>query len=162
MKWKHKIDEWHKGIPLKYPPQIKSRFFYETYVLDKNMENTYNEVFIENKNLKDLDQDYSSFSIYIDKSKNKYVTLFSNLSNSSILIIPMPKKNKDFTTIKDFIDNSSHYHQKIFWKKVSNEIKKILKTEDKIYVSTHGLGVPYFHLRLDKVPKYYETKEFIY
>jgi hypothetical protein len=162
MKWKHKIDEWHKGMPLKYQSQIKSRFFYETYVCDKNMENTYNEVFIENKNLKDLIQDYSSFSIYIDKSKNKYVTLFSNLSNSSILIIPMPKRNKDFTTIKDFIDNSSHYQQKIFWKKVSNEIKKILKTEDKIYVSTHGLGIPYFHLRLDKVPKYYETKEFIH
>jgi len=162
MKWKHKIDEWNKGIPLKYPLQIKSRFFYETYVLDKNMENTYNEVFIENQNLNDLIQDYSSFSKYINKSKNKYVTLFNNLSNSSILIIPISKKNKDFTTIKDFIDNSSNYQQKIFWKKVSNEIKRILKTENKIYVSTHGLGVPYFHLRLDKVPKYYETKEFIH
>lgn len=162
MKWKHKIDEWHKSIPLKYPPQIKNRFFYETYVIDKNMENTYNEIFIENQNLDDLVQDYSSFSEYIDKSKNKYVTLFSNLSNSSILIIPIPKKNKDFTTIKDFIDNSSNYQQKIFWKKVSNEIKKILKTENKIYISTHGLGVPYFHLRLDKIPKYYKTKEFIH
>lgn len=30
-----------------------------------------------------------------------------------------------------------------------------------IYVSTHGLGEHYFHLILDKKPKYYKTKEFI-
>jgi len=102
----------------------------------------------------------SSFQKYIDSSTNKYVTSFSNLSGDSLLIIPIPKKNKDFTTIKDFIDNSSINHQKVFWKKVANEIKQRLKTKEKIYISTHGLGVPYFHIRLDDTPKYYKTLSF--
>jgi hypothetical protein len=69
--------------------------------------------------------------------------------------------------MKDFCDNASITHQKEFWKKVAFEIENILKSKpnnkgnNKIYVSTHGLGVPYFHLRLDKKPKYYQTKEFI-
>ena len=75
--------------------------------------------------------------------------------------IPIPKKNKNFITIKDFIDNSSINHQKLFWKRAVIEINKILKDNDKIYVSAHGLGVPYFHLRLDKNPKYYKTKNFL-
>ena len=40
-------------------------------------------------------------------------------------------------------------------------IKKALKTHDHVYVSTHGLGVPYFHLRIDFEPKYIQTKTFI-
>ena len=36
----------------------------------------------------------------------------------------------------------------------------MLKKYGKIYVSTHGLGVPYFHLRIDLEPKYYITSKF--
>jgi hypothetical protein len=63
--------------------------------------------------------------------------------------------------MKDFIDNASKTQQKEFWKKVSTELKKCLKLNDKIYVNTHGLGVNYFHLRLDIRPKYYVRKECI-
>jgi len=74
--------------------------------------------------------------------------------------IPIPKNNKNFTTIKDFMDNSTRYHQKVFWKKVAKEIKKRLKEKEGVYVSTHGLGIPYFHIRLDDNPKYYQTNSF--
>jgi len=161
MKWIDKINEWNNGVVLTYPKNIKSRFFYETFVCDKNMNNEYKEKFIENNELDKLHEDYNSYKKYIESSKNKYVTSFHNLSGDTILIIPIPKKNKDFTTIKDFIDNSTLYQQKMFWKKVSKEIKKQLKNNDKLYVSTHGLGIPYFHLRLSKYPKYYQTKNFM-
>ena len=123
------------------------------------MNNKYKNKFIENNNLNNIKQDYSSFLEYINKSNNKYVTSSKNLSGDTLLIIPMPRKNKDFTTMKDFCDNASITQQKIFWKRVADEIENI---NDKIYVSTHGLGVYYFHLRLDKNPKYYHTKEFIF
>jgi hypothetical protein len=158
MKWSDKLDEWNKGNILNYPTDIKKRFFYETSFCNKDNSSEYKEVFIESNSLNNLEEDYSNFEDYIKSSKNKYIVSFSNLSGDSILIIPIPKKNKDFTTIKDFIDNASIYHQKQFWKKVVKEIKKTLKNNEKIYVSTHGLGVPYFHLRLDKYPKYYHTK----
>lgn len=161
MLWIDKLNEWDKGIPQKYPIYIKNRFFYETSVINKKMDNIYKEKFIENSILDKLNENYYSFTSYINSSKNKYVSIFYNLSRDSVMIIPIPKENKNFTTIKDFIDNASITHQKMFWKIVVITIKKILKENDKIYVSTHGLGIPYFHLRLDKVPKYYQTKSFI-
>jgi hypothetical protein len=161
MKWCEKINDWSNGVYQTYPNKIQKRFFYETSVCDKKMENEYNEIFIENNNLEKLEEDFSPFKEYIIKSKNKYALSFNNLSNDTILIIPIPKNNKNFTTIKDFIYNASKTQQIFFWKKVSNEIKKLLKKYDKIYVSAHGLGVSYFHLRLDTIPKYYITKEFI-
>ena len=168
MLWKDKIKEWKQGIYIKYPTNIKTSFFYETSVCDKNMNNKYEEIFIENNSLQsgsEKGQDYSAFIQYINMSqvskKNKYVVAFPNLSGDSIMIIPIPKKNKNFSTIKDFIDNASVSQQTNFWKEVAKQIEIILKTNNKIYISTHGLGQNYFHLRLDKTPKYYQTKSFI-
>jgi len=81
------------------------------------------------------------------------------------MIVPKPRKGKNFSTIKNFIDEASNIQQKSFWKKVSLEINKSLKNMpkeySKLYVSTHGLGIPYFHLRLEYVPKYYVSKNLI-
>jgi hypothetical protein len=161
MIWKDKINQWKNGEYQTYPNTIDKRFFYETYVCDKNMTNKYEEKFIYNENLQNITQNYNSFIDYINNTNNKYVTSFMNLSRDSLLIIPIPRKNKDFTTIKDFCDNASITQQKEFWQMVAYEIENILETNDKIYVSTHGLGKYYFHLRLDKNPKYYKIADFI-
>ena len=159
--WSKKIEKWASGKIQKYPKKIKNRFYFETFVCDKLMKNKYDEVFIENNELDNLEEDYTPFRNQILKSKNKYVVSFWNISNDCLLIIPMPRKNKKFTTIKDFMDNASEYQQRKFWIKTAHEIIKVLETNDKIYISTHGTGVSYFHLRLDKYPKYYQTTKFI-
>ena len=161
MNWEQKLQQWKSGMVQTYPKNIKSRFFFETYVCDQNLKNKYQDKFIPNKILQQLKYDQSAYQKYIDNSENQYVTSFYNLSGDSKLIIPIPKKGKTFTTIKDFIDTSSETQQKYFWKYAAQEIMDMLKNNSKIYVSTHGLGVPYFHLRLDTLPKYYQTKEFI-
>lgn len=162
MKWSEKVNQWKNGIPQIYPKNIKKKFIYETYVCDRNLENQYKERFIENNELeKRKEQNYNSFEKYINVSKNKYVTSFYNISKDTMLIVPIPKQNKSYSTMKDFIDNASETQQKEFWKKVAIELNKMLKSYDKIYVNTHGLAVNYFHLRLDTSPKYYITKEFI-
>ena len=52
--------------------------------------------------------------------------------------------------------------QKKFWNCASKIIKNFLKNNNnKIFISTHGHGVPYFHLRISKKPKYYFEKDFI-
>lgn len=161
MLWNDKLDEWKNNKPLTYPKnEISKRFFYETSILNNNGASKYNYKFIESDKLTNLKQDYKSFQKHIDKSDNKYVTSFANLSGDSILIIPIPRTNKNFTTIKDFIDNASLTQQRKFWHYASIEIRNLLKTQKNIYVSTHGLGVSYFHLRLDKYPKYYQTSEY--
>jgi len=100
------------------------------------------------------------YNQYIKNTKNNYVTSFYSLSKITKLVIPVPRK-KNFTTMKDFIDNASITQQKYFWKRVAKEIKKMLKIYDKVYINTHGLGVYYFHLRIDSKPKYYITTNFI-
>ena len=159
MKWSDKIKQWEDGNYQTYPQNIHKRFFFETKACDNLLENEYEEKFIEDDDLQKMSQNYCSYKTEIQKSKNRYVTSFDSLSkDGTLLIIPMPRKNKVFTTIKDFCDNASSKQQQEFWKEAAIKIKDKLTTKNKIYVSTHGLGVPYFHLRLANRPKYYKTQ----
>ncbi|MAF35866.1 hypothetical protein CL622_01990, partial [archaeon] len=63
--------------------------------------------------------------------------------------------------IKSFIDNASITQQKAFWKQVVKTAKKQLKMYDHIWISTHGLGVPYLHVRISNKPKYYYNSKMI-
>ena len=153
MKWNNKLYEW-TNKPFNYPKKLSKSFFWETKPIT-NLNDDYKEIFIENTSLSKLKQNYSSFEEHIKRSRNKYVTSFYNLSKTSLLIIPIPKSNKNFATLKDFTDNASDTQKKEFWKYVSKKIKEFSSKNDKIYVSTHGLGVPYLHIRLDTIPKYY-------
>ncbi len=153
--WKDKLHMWKDGIPQSYPKNISKRFFYKTSICDKHLEKNYKEKYIISSQLNYLTQDFTPFIKYIKSSNNNYVTSFYNLSGDTLLVIPMPRKNKDFTTIKDFMDNATYNHQVIFWQFVTKVIEILLKYNDNIYVSTHGLGVSYFHLRLSLKPKYY-------
>ena len=156
MKWIDKISNWESGEVQTYSDNIDLPFFFETYKCDKDLQNKYKEKFIPSPKLV-FKQDYTAFAKHIAKSTNKYAISFYNLSKDALLVIPMPRKNKDFSTIKGFIDNATLTHQRHFWQLVASTIKKSLKTHDEVYVSTHGLGVPYFHLLLDFAPKYIHT-----
>ena len=160
MKWLDKINEWKNGIIQKYPENITTNFFYETSKCDKNLLNEYKEKYIENTIL-NFKQDYCPYNDYIKIATNKYVIYFMNLSKDTLLIIPIPRKNKDYSTIKNFMDNATLKQQTYFWRKVAYLVLKFLQTNDSVYITTHGLGVHYFHLRLELKPKYYQTKEFI-
>lgn len=133
--------------------------------MTKNMNETYSEKFIETNKFNYVRQNFKPFLNHIKKSRSKNVVSFYNLSKTSLLIIPYPKKDKDnkyknYKTLKDFIDNSPKSQQIKLWKKVSSCIKKMLKKNNKIWVSTHGLGIPYLHIRIDTNPKYYITNKF--
>jgi hypothetical protein len=155
MLWKDKINEWNNGIIVKYSSDIKNRFYFETSVCNKKLDSQYKEEFIEDVKLNKLEQDFMSFDKYIRESKNKYATYFYNLNKDALLIVPIPRKNKNYTTIKDFIDTASIVQQKHFWFLVAKNILEMLKIHDKVYVSTHGMGVYYLHVRIDLTPKYY-------
>jgi hypothetical protein len=71
----------------------------------------------------------------------------------------MPCENKDYGSIKAFTDNASTLQRRHLWCQVVLTIEEMLKTNDCIYVSAHGLGVPYLHVRIDLTPKYFCTKE---
>ena len=160
MKWIDILKEWNKGNIPKYDNKIKKSFFWETSPINNKMNNEFDEKFIESDILNKMKQNYLSFEDKIKKTNNKNVLSFYNLSKTSKLVIPYPKKGKKFTTLKQFMDNASLKQQKLFWKKVVSSIKSMLKKYDKVWISTHGTGVPYLHVRIDTYPKYYLTKKF--
>jgi hypothetical protein len=57
---------------------------------------------------------------------------------------------------KDFIDNAPEIQQQEFWKKVA---KNFMKEKGKVWISVHGFGVDYTHVRISSIPKYYFNNE---
>ena len=154
MKWNNILDNWENNKYYKYPKNIKEKFMWNTSVIKNNGNSNFKESFKINKDLPEK-QNYKEFESYINNSTNKYVTSFLNLNKDTLLVIPIPKKYKNFATLKDFCDNSSITQKKYFWKEVSKLVKKFMKNEKYIWISTHGLGIPYMHIRISNKPKYY-------
>lgn len=152
--WNDVLTNWENGIPFSYPPDL-GKFQWNTSVLKNG--SPFHESFQTNHNLPDI-QNPSSFQKYIDNSKNKYVVAFPNLSKDCILVIPMPRRGKNYATLKDFIDNAPKRQQQEFWKKVAKVARKYMKEWGEVWISVHGLGVHYTHVRIDSTPKYYFDK----
>ena len=83
--------------------------------------------------------------------------LATNLDNSCMLVIPVEDKNKDYATLYDFVQTAKHSIQTGFWREVGATIQSLVLSYpgERIWVSTHGHGVPYLHVRVCRQPKYY-------
>ena len=71
----------------------------------------------------------------------------------------MPREGKSYATYKDFVDNAPKIQQIELWKKVATIAENQMKKFGSIWVSAHGLGVPYLHIRVCSMPKYYFDKD---
>jgi len=159
MLWSDVLEEWENGKPFTYPKRLNGKFHWNTSALEKDGKVKFVEKFKINPDLP-MRQNKKSFSEKIDTSqgKEKYVTSFPNLSGDTVLVIPMPKSGKSYATVKDFVDNAPLVQQQEFWKRVAKLAKKQMKKYGKVWISTHGLGVPYLHVRICNKPKYYFSK----
>jgi hypothetical protein len=159
MLWSEVLNKWENGNVFTYPNRLNGKFHWNTSALEKDGNVKFSERFKVNPELP-MRQNKKSFSEKIDAAKNKekYVTNFPNLSGDTILVIPMPKSGKSYATLKDFSDNAPLVQQQELWKKVAKLARKQMKKFGKVYISTHGLGVPYLHVRICNKPKYYFSK----
>lgn len=149
------------------------RSFYNEYLSDIG----FDAFFWENKPMTNanLDEDYEcniintdflagkspddqTFNSYFEADKD--VVCFPNLGNDARLIAPCPIEGKPgYTHIGSFIRNapSSQIHE--LWKTAGQEMLDHIGNKPK-WVSTSGLGVFWLHIRIDSLPKYYQTKEY--
>lgn len=150
--WTKVLKDWKNG---EYPKfNMRNRFLYETSVCKEN--GIYEEVLVEDKELNRMIYDPNTFAEHMDS--NFLVTSFLNLSGDTLLIIPMPEPNTEFTTIKEFEEQASENLKREFWIYAAKEIEKYIDKNEEVWVSTHGKGVGYFHLRICKRPKYYVSE----
>ena len=158
MLWSDVLTHWENGIILKYPKQLKGKFQWNTSVLKNNGKVEYKQTFRTNYKLPTM-QNKKDFEEHIKKSDDKYVVSFPNLSKDTMLVVPMPIRDKNYATLRDFIDNAPLIQQQEFWKKVAEVAKSFMNEKGKVWISVHGLGVNYTHVRISSSPKYYFDNE---
>lgn len=158
MLWEQILKSWEDGNPFEYPSRLNNKFQWNTSVLKNNGNVEFKQKFKVNKKLPEK-QNFKSFKEYLTKSTNKYLVSFLNPNKDTLLIIPMNRPGKNYATIKDFVDNAPKVQQVEFWKEAAVKCRVQMKEHKKVWVSAHGLGVPYFHLRISTKPKYYFNEE---
>ena len=158
MLWKDVLTNWENGITLQYPQKVKGKFQWNTSVLKNNGNVEFKQVFRTNAKLP-IAQNKKDFQEQINKSQDKYVISFPNLSKDTMLVVPMPVRGKNYATLRDFIDNAPEIQQQEFWKKVAEIAIKFMNEKGKVWISVHGLGVGYTHVRISSSPKYYFDNE---
>ena len=158
MKWSSILKKWESGEFPQIPNNIKEPFLWRTSAINNKKDLDFKQEFTEDIRLKSHNrQDLKTFSKHFQK--NKYAVSFPNLSGDTILVVPQPRSGKKFTNIYHFMKNASQIQQKELWKLVARETRKMLKKYDNIWVSSHGLGVDYLHIRICSYPKYYEKSK---
>ena len=154
MKWNQVLSRWIKGYYPKFS-NINDEFIWRTSPYYEN--SIYKEEFINVSGL-DKNSNYSAFSSKFTKNI-KYVVAFSNLSNDTMLVCPVPIKSKNYSSIYSFNKNASDTQKKAFWKKVAQIAIIEQNKHGIVWISTHGYGVPWFHVRISRKPKYYGTSK---
>ena len=162
--WSEVLELWSNGEYPKLPKNIKKPFIWRTSVINQSIDLPYYEEFIEDRRLRGRKQDYSLFtkppaSLLSPKHKNKYAINTKNLNGDTMQVIPKPRKNKEFTNLFYFMKNADDKQQQELWKLVVKQIKKMLKKNENIWVSSPGLAINYLHIRICSYPKYYEKSK---
>ena len=164
MLWKEILQNWENGNYPKLPKNINKPFLWRTSPINKEQTTIFKEEFKIDTRLLNRKQDYSLFlkppSSLLKKKNNNVISTINN-SGDTILVIPKPKEKK-FTNLYLFMKNASDIQQTKVWKKVVKEARKLLKNNDYIWISTHGLGINYLHIRISTKPKYYESSKLQY
>lgn len=98
--------------------------------------------------------DYNAFAEHFTNTCK--VCAFPNIGKNAILISPNYKNNKNTNTnITNYKTIASYFRSAS-----DNDLNRLLKVigenvYEGCYLSTHGMGVNYLHVRIEKTPKYY-------
>lgn len=164
-----------EGVSVNGTTQVwDSAYFWECIPVSKNTLNKPFE-FVKTKSttLNTMTQDWSRFQEHIDRSDSPEATSFSNLGGDSTLVIPIPKRGhrwscthydneiRDYKNLRMFLKEADLEQWNSFWQEVGKKMSESLEESDAPkWLSTHGLGVPYLHVRIDNRPKYYSFDKY--
>lgn len=88
------------------------------------------------------------------------VVSFLNLGGDARLIVPCPQASEDrFTHLARFVRTAPEA-QGVALLQLMGETLLTEAGNNKLYLSTSGLGVYWLHIRLDERPKYYQSRRY--
>ena len=86
------------------------------------------------------------------------VACFGNLRGDAWLVVPTPRSGPS-PHLLAFLRRAPPDHAAALWQAVADAVERRLGDRP-LWVSTHGMGVPWLHVRLDDRPKYYRHRPF--
>jgi len=90
------------------------------------------------------------------------VAVFPNLGGDALLVAPSKIADAGcYGHIAAFLRSAPREQQHALFRTLALEIEKRLAASPRrFWISTSGLGVPWVHVRLDSVPKYYQYRRY--
>lgn len=134
-------------------------FFWENKpMMTANLQQDYQCNVLNSEFLAKKSPDFHTFSSYFKRDQD--VVSFWNLGKDAQLIAPCPvDEHPGYAHIGTFIREASESQVHKLWQCTGTEMLDIIGEEPR-WLSTSGLGVFWLHVRIDSVPKYYQTEEY--
>jgi hypothetical protein len=86
------------------------------------------------------------------------VNTFDNLRGDALMVVPAPVEDRPFAHLAQFTRHAPHALQVELWNAIADAIEHWWANAwGPLWVSTHGAGVAWLHVRLDSKPKYYHS-----
>lgn len=168
--------DWFAGIIINFVKEVKNSGFgsgilMEFPILDQKSD--FDKAFVVLTSTRMFDDrcaDPSDFQDKFDKNTNttEPVIAFHNLSKDAILVVPRPqsdeKNTQKYHHLASYLTHSSQEDIRKLLQKTAEQVIKLHEDKERVanntplYVSTHGGGVPWLHIRLCNSPKYYHYK----
>lgn len=133
-------------------------FFWETpAVSEASVGQPFECVLVASSDLARVRPDPSSFeSQWASRDLGGGVVTFPNLGGDAALVVPCPiAPASAYGHIAAFVREAPEAQQHALWQAVAAALEDRLDPQP-TWLSTSGLGVPWIHVRLDTVPKYYQ------
>lgn len=153
----------------------KAYFFECPAVSASTLQRDFEFVLVPSKALETTRADSWAFREHLTRENGTNdVVSFLNIRRDATLVVPCSRVIISSSSESDADDDSSYGHLATFtmeaphdqanrlWQRVFAELDLKLRQNDreKVWLSTSGLGVPWLHIRLDSVPKYYNWREY--
>ncbi len=135
--------------------------FWEHPPISKFNENdTYEVTIIKTSSFEGRLADCTPFLSQVTNNE-KFIS-FENLSKSAKLLIPNPNVfDNNCRDLIEFLTNAERRDISVFFVRIGSLIDEEISVDSSYrYLSTHGLGVIWLHVRLDLRPKYYHHRPY--
>lgn len=102
---------------------------------------------------------FASFAEYRD-SGQRGVASFANLQRDAVLVVPVPVPPYDRNSaatcghLQAYMAAPWDEQHAELWRAVGRAARHQMDAWPVVWVSTHGLGVPWLHVRVERTPKY--------
>ena len=105
--------------------------------------------------------DRDTYGDYFDINAGDHgVVVFDNLGKDARLVVPSPPTESiDYSSLSRFIEFAPKEQQHAIWRSLANDTIPKLSNQY-VWMSVAGGGIPWLHLRVDTEPKYYRYEEY--